>query len=321
MNSRYILLAFSSVIFLLGPFKIQAEEMNPDFSTGELKQDQFSHVKSQIGGLIEENKRLEIKNSLLQEELINLSNQINEHKAAVAALQGGMGLSSTNDESPEKAEKLKNDILMMRTKNNLLKTQLSNLEEKINARKLQMTDLTYQKSALEIDQKMKSFQIKDYQKKAGLDLETIQKDLENMLDEEREVLNKMSRLKEDKTTFAQRIEELKKENQDLEEKAIELEKKKEFKARENTILKDKKYLEEQLSSRALDVRMEDKLKLKQKIERMEKEYNDLDQKVENTLISKTKNEEITKNVIRIDKENQELRDRIEALKSKVSGLK
>jgi chromosome segregation ATPase len=321
MNSRNIFFLFPSILLLLCPFKIQAEELNPVFSTGELKQDQFSQVKSQISGLIEENKRLEIKNSLLQEELVNLSNQINEHKAAVEALQGGMGLPPTNDESPENAEKLKNDILMMRTKNNLLKTQLSNLEEKINARKLQMSDLTYQKSALEIDQKMKSFQIEDSQKKAGVDLETMQKDLGNMLDEEREVLNKMAQLQEEKKNFAQRIEELKKENKDLEEKALHLDKKKEFKVRENGILKDKKYLEEQLSSRALDVRMEDKLKLKQKIERMQAEYNDLDQKVENTLLSKTKNDEVTKNVIRIDKENQEMRGRIDALKSKISGLK
>jgi len=288
------------------------------------KQNQFDSMKTAISQLIEENKKLEVEYSLIAEEFQNLVDQLMERKQEVEALRQKSGL--VENESGETAQPVlppggdPNDILVLENRINLLKTRLGNLEEQNHARKMQIESLKYQKGELEIDVKMKNFIQSDNDKRKTNHLEALKADIQEILDQEKVAVNRIAEIEEQKQMYPARIDELQRTNKELQSKILELEKQRDFKKRENANLRDKKLLEELLTERAMSVKQEEKAKLEKTLQDLESEYNKLDQQVSNKLQTNGQNHAMMKSLIQVDKENQDLRDRIVALKEKVRQI-
>ncbi len=311
---------FSAMIVAISP----ANPSQEDFSIADQapKQNEFDSMKSQISQLIEENKKLEVEYSLLYSEFENVVQQIKERRNEVAMLEQKAGMpAEPQAEAPSQSDGNSNELLVLESRINFLKTRLGNLEDQIAARTMQIKSLQYQKGELEIDVKMKNYQIVEKDKKSSGSIEALKTDLQKIQAEEQAAVERIAVLQEEKQSYPQKIKELQDANKDLKDKIATLEKKREIRQRESANLKDKKLLEQLLSEKAMSVKEEEKAKLEASLKTLENEYNHLDRQVSSTLQNNDENQAMLKNLIQVDKENQDLRDRIVALKEKIGELK
>lgn len=325
MKMPHLLIILLTAIFIGIPSdsKISFAEEFFSSSAQPPRQNQFDSMKTEISQLIGENKKLEVEYSLIFEEFQNLVNQLMERKQEVDALRQKSGFGQNEGEAAQPVVQRggdPNEILVLENRINLLKTRLGNLEEQNHARKMQIESLKYQKGELEIDVKMKNFIQSDKDQKKADHLASLKADIQEILDQEKAAVNRIAEIEEQKQMYPARIAELQRTNKELQSKILELEKKREFKKRENANLRDKKLLEELLSERAMSVKQEEKAKLEKTLKDLESEYNKLDQQVSSKLQTNDQNHAMMKSLIQVDKENQDLRDRIVALKEKVRQI-
>ena len=297
-----------------------------DFLMGstKTKQSEFESIKIKANGLVEENKKLEVQYSLLQNEYVRLVEQIKENKNVINGLQHEAGVAvvqplRAHDGNPDVGQ-IQNNTLVTKSRVNLLKTHLANLEESANVHELHLAHAHNQRADLEIGLKMKNFNIRESQKRGGKDMDQEKTELQQLLQQEQEAVERIAKIQEEQFGYPKHVEELKIQNKELQDRVSDLEKQADFKRRENANLRDKRLLEQMLSERAFSSREEEKAKSESQLKNLEAEYNRLDQQVSASLENKDKGEQALKDMIRVDKENQDLRDRIRALKEKINEL-
>ena len=145
--------------------------------------------------------------------------------------------------------------------------------------------------------------------------------LENNLSKQKDISALIIEIEENRFSSSQKIREISHQNQRLEEIEEELKKKRDFKNRENLILKDKLALVSATLEGEVAIRTGERDKIKEEVKSTETEYSDLTQKIEEALKWKAKRVEYNQEMVILDRENAALRKKVLELRDKLESLK
>lgn len=302
---------------------LRAQE-TPDQGFGTL-----DDLKMRVDRLLEENKKLKAEYQDVYAEHQRLQGLTNQYGSQIEKLRDN----SKNMENTRKGqkgklaylkedlEKAQGDILLKETKNALLKGNLLDVDDQQRLLKLQYADLEYQKRELEMELQLKTIDVQDKALAQEKELQALKLQLQDSLGQEAQLAYQLKEIETTTVGAPQKAEQLEKENKELESRVMELERQVEFKTKENSLLKDKELLNTKSLENGLSSREEKKKDLQKKVDALEAKYNKLNQDVETSLTDQNKRKELTQKVIEIDKENQNLRDKIAELTEKIEKLK
>jgi hypothetical protein len=332
MRCRLILIIFL-VLFSL-PQGARGQQGDPAKSspTGSdlsAHDDDFNYIKSEIARLLQENKKLELKYAALKQRLESL-------KEGVAVRE-----KETSKTMPEEwqqdrdhqrrinsikalysdAEKLKDDLVVKKSRNAYLSGQLLDLEEKQRLWKLRYSDLEFFKRETELDIKMLEYELKDRQQKRDRQVNDLRRQIQKSMEEEREILNRVSAIEEGTYYSPAMAAALESENDQLEIKLQAIDHELEFKNRELDILEKKRMLAAKSRGVVAGKKLEERNRLRQDVEILKQKASELNAELEESLTHKLEREEILKDFVRIQQENDKLRTQVSEIEKALGSAK
>ena len=329
--SRFILITISilcislSSIFLCDAWS-QNEEYFSDPSSFQSKNyGQMHSMKAEITELLRVNHTLSREYNSLYTEYQSLQSQANQYTDEQNFLQDN--LDETRRKRQEKTavirklgqelDVMQNEIILKESKNAFMRGELLDFDEKQRLRRLQLKDLEYEKRELEMQIEMRSFHEEDVKRDQKEELNELKRDLQKYIEKEQDLRGQIEEIKADALNFSKKIDDYEIDNFDLDVKIKQAKMKRDLMQKQISIMKDKMLIHERSQSIPLIDKEREKVALQEAVQALQDRYNSLNQKVQTSLSMKSKNQELMKNVIEIDRENQGLRDRITNLQKKI----
>ncbi len=297
---------------------LQASSYNP-----------FAELKGQIAAVLVENKKLERAYAEVSQEYFQVKILVDQNKNEIERMYNHSVDTKKQREDKKKAAKslqvgkdiVADDVLIKQSRVAYLKGQLMDMQEQERLWKLQLSDWEYQKRQFEVDYKYKDFQSQEIQRKQNEESNNLKKELQALLEQEKELNHQIAEIESKKELSPTKIERLGQENKELEEKIQELQRNLAFKEKEILISKDKQVLAVKTAGNDLAQKKKEKVELAEKVDGLQKELNKLNDMVDFSLLRQDRKRQLLKEIVNVDKENQELRTKIEALQGKVKSLK
>ena len=141
------------------------------------------------------------------------------------------------------------------------------------------------------------------------------------LEQERIVSGQIDRLQTEGQALDEKIRQLERENQQLGAEVERLETEKDFKVKEKAMQDNKRLYALKSSEYALKEKQELESKLNGQNQQLEQDYNELNAKLQGSLTDREDRQSVTEEIIKVDQENQALREKISSLQEKVKSLK
>jgi len=314
-----ILIIVASAFLYLGAVYAQAPAST---STSE-----FSSVKAEIEVLLEENRKLEIKHKWLKEEQVHLKEMIKKTKVAVREMEKLQGKDGSFFDSKENVvkgvkedvKKKQSELLINESKSNYLLGESIDSQNSLQLWHLKLKDLEYQKRSLEMELEYRKYLLDDDaqdEKKSFVKMD--QKIMSNVA-ERKKILKEIEILNKEKDSFPSVVSSMRDETAALESKIKEMQKLMEFKRRENDILRNKLLYSDKSVETVFSHRTEEQKLLNEIVVDLEIEYKNLREGVSMSLEDQKLKRQYMKEVVKIDKENQKLRQKIEFLEKQIEG--
>ncbi len=281
-------------------------------------------IKDKVERLLSENKQLEAQYSVLQKQYNELKNKVDEQLEEVSLLQQYVSNERAKREQKSQSipslkmqlQRLQDDMLLHKSSNMYLRAQLLDTEENLRLWELKVSDLKLYRKELQMDLKYKQYKANEKQKEQTVEIDTLKKQLEGLLKKEEDILSSIGDISEKGSNAVERIAALKRENEQMKEKIRNLQHQKDIKLKENSILKDKKILIVRTGEDMLARKQQLKTQYEEIVGHLEEEYSYLSKLMETLVAQQKKRTELMKQIIKIDKENQQLRMKIEKAKQK-----
>ena len=289
----------------------------------------MENLKKEIEILLEENRKLTNEYQHLQDKFFNIQKQVQEkdhnlriqEKQITPTAKLRKQQEAALDHLSNNLADMEGQILLQRSKNNYLSTELIDIEQKQKLWELQLTDLELQKRQLQMDLKMKNFLNDESEEKQSDELNQLKKQIQADLDQQAEYERLSQEITSSVYASSEEKNRLKAEMDEIQEEIAALERKKEFKERENALLRNKRlYL---IKSSEGEVQEKERLEegLKSRVNQLEERYKQITSQVNNTLTDQSEKQAIWKNFIKLDRENQSLRSSISDLQAKIEQIK
>ena len=275
---------------------------------------------------LEENQALETEHARLKEEFLKIQLAVEEEQKELEVMKGRLpqkksskGQKPAGDEKEAALKKFEDNILLLQSKNSYLTKVLLELEETQPARKLQSEDLQYQKKSLEMEAKLKDFSLQQAQSKRAKELSQLKEELQNTIEEKQKLSQAVQDIELKKAQYPPQIEQFKTDNARLEKRLAQLSAQKDLKQKEVELLKTKRMYLTRVMEEERWPKEKEKADLEGKIEQLESQLEALNKTMDTSLASQQNKRKLTEELIKIDSDNQALRDKIADLKIKVEG--
>ncbi len=286
-------------------------------------------LNDNIKSLAGENQKLEREHTVLEDQFNKLQASVDQEKQTVSQIQEKSSQAKQLEKDQEIVlqkyqggiKKLGDDLLIQRSRNAYLKAEFLDLDEKQHLRKLQLEDLQYQKKQLEMDWKLKNFAWQEAKARQDKELDVLKRTLKDSAGKLKNLQGQLHTIEQDSAFYPHNIEQLKNANQDLAAQMAELETKTAIQEKENAILKNKKMLMSRATEGQIFPKEQEKAQLKGQVSHLEDELNTLNKNVEDALASQTNIRKLTDELIKVDSQNQALREKIPKLKEQIEAIK
>lgn len=323
---KYFKLMFFMVLVLSPYSHVWAQ----NYSTQEsMDYNRFVRVKQEIAGLMERHSALKINYMSLQNKLTALQEVVWQRRREISDIQGratevDSHRMSTKELYKTFEEKLKQnqDALMVEESRAIhLYKQLKDIEKTQELERLKLKELEYQKQELVMEQQLKDLDTKKYSVDIDVnDVERLKKELNRYQRKEKELKRLVKQIEKREGSFSDEIRKFQYENKSLEKKVEWIKKEVEFKGRENSNLLDKKLLlQNNLEGYLVKKKAEKKL-LEEKVSRLEFDYQDFEKRVDVSIKRQQRKRELLRDIVMLDRENQNLRNQVEELETNIHIL-
>lgn len=290
--------------------------------------DEFEATKAQLDILLRKHAELEKENNALENELAEIQESLEQEKKAVEGWRQKWSLENKlNDKENSALSSLHNKIkaldderLLKESRNAYLRSQLIELDDQQRIRNLQLSDLGYQRKELQMDFKLKEFQLEEHQQKQGQEIERIKKSIEVNKEQQKKIEAQINTLENEHAVYPGKIEQLQGEVSRLEFQVGAVERQKALKEKENNYLKDKKVYETRALEDEFWKAQEEQANLQRDVRDLETKLDAMNEIMDASLVSQDHKIKLTSELIRIDSENQSLRDRIVELQQKIEPI-
>ncbi len=308
--------------FLVGISTVYAQKrQEPDvwMQPRESRYDTMMAVKDEITRLIAENKELEEQHSRLKEQWRAM--QQNETVPDAVRLPAQQPL----PRQPVRKTRINPDAMHQAVQgaaprpvaHRFVKGELMDYDESVTLLELYLADLRYQRRELELELKLRQVELQDRQRARQLEEARRQNELQAALVEESRLNEAIKRKQAELARAPQDIPRLKKENRVMELEIPALQKKIEVKEREIGILKDKLALKEKSAAPVLSKLSKEKQALEAYVTKLDNRYENLSSTVNTSLRRQERKEQLIRDIINFDKENQKLQRQITELTDKI----
>lgn len=289
----------------------------------------FKEIKARIAALLVENKKLETEYAAIQKEYAQTKVLVEQHRNEIDMMHQHFLETNRERKDTKKAVKslrvgqdsMANDILIKQSRIAYLKGELLDMEEKERLWNLQLADLGYQKRQLEMDYKYKNFYSQENQRRQNEELNNLKKELKSLLEQERELKHQISELETKRESYPYKAQRLTEENKEWEDKIKALQKDLDFKMRENATLREKQSFTVKSAEYTRNQKEQEKVELTEEVQNFQKELDNFNQNVDLSLLRQDRKRQLVQEIINIDKENQQLRDKITDLQQKLTSLR
>jgi len=288
----------------------------------------LNKIKEELAGQLEHNQKLmeeykDLKKRALELEIVLEGRRREVDKLLQASLRA-FHHSQERVNSVKSArgnfDTLQDDELVLKTEIAHTQAEIMSVDEKLNLWELMLMDVNYRKEELENDYKLESFLFQEAKRTSMAEEEALKHQYQNNLDSELYIRNQIKSFKKQFFNLPERVQQLKNENRQFENEMKELQIQRNFKTRENALLRDR---------RSFIVRTKERDILDRKVLRdeyhaivrsLQKEYNEINKKLEKSLEDHSERKDLIGAIINIDKENLQLREDISSLQENIEGL-
>jgi len=292
---------------LAGVVPVQAQETaHPLVQSRTSRYDTMKSVKEEIVGLMAENKKLEARYSELKAQWRIL--QIQQEAGTADPIAQGLDQYEAQQVPSEPDQSYR-----------YLRTEGMGDSEELTLLELHLQDLQVQRSELELELKLLKVENQDKERDSLAELEQDKTALQAAVQREHQLQEILLRKEEAVKAAPTRTPVLERENKQLQEDILALEKKKEFKEKEVAILKDKVTLKEK-STEQIRTKLEmEHQELTARVEKMREEHGQLSDKVDTSLSRQQHRNELLQGIIKFDQENQQLQAKINEMSEKIKA--
>lgn len=268
-------------------------------------------LKEEVTILLDENKKLQDRYSVIRQERDSLKNLVNQYKQRVIESQRHF---LSVEDSYQDLEGSLSDFTI-ETDEFGSNNDVGGEGATLKLLKLKLADLQYTKKDLEME-----FKLTNYLKtKTQKSLAGYKKELDLIVQKEEMIKGQVLAMQDKISFLPQKISVLERENEKLQEQIEKVKIRNSFKEREVALKKDKK----KLALRSSEYGFSDKEKVKEQllvsVNQLQSEYDQLQERLEKSMSSQVEKKKIIQNVIELDKENQALRNKILNLKEKIDN--
>lgn len=314
--------------FVFSPFSVSAqpaEETGVSSVFGPSHYETLNALKAKIAILLEENRKLQSEYDLLEEQYQQWQQNVDTYRNEVGTLIGEsvekqkrqLARKHSFQVVDDELTKLESDVLLKESKITYLKGQILDMEDKQKIKDLQLADLQYQQRELDMEWKMEQFELEEAIRHQQEEIEELKMQLRRNLEKEKELYHSMSNMQKESKVAPEKIQQLQKENRELEQKIGELETLAGLKKKEIDLFKDKRLLARRTAEHDIWQTEQERLQWEQKVQKLEGNFDALNATIEKTLSDQSRKRTLVEDVLRIDKENQELQSRITELQNRL----
>lgn len=287
----------------------------------------FDQVKQEIADLFAENTRLEEEYKELKSRVLGVQSDINTYKMENKSLEQELEQTKnvtekqryTRDSLTQKIELLKKEIAGNEEKSGALETELGSYDEKLKAWQAKIADLENQKTLLTAQLQEEEAQRQRILKGEAEEIKALKDQLSAMQGDENNVLQAIEASQQENQKAMEEIEILKNENKNLESQIADLQRDKEMKVRENAELQ--KQTESVKMSPEYTKKLQEKKAVEARIKNLEGELESVRKSLESSVGLQAQKRGLVDQIMTVDKENQELRNKVSELKAAVDAAK
>ncbi|HLF19012.1 MAG TPA: hypothetical protein VI749_09035 [Candidatus Omnitrophota bacterium] len=294
----------------------------------EDQKNEFDTIKQEIGRLLVDNKKFEAEYQALKQQLDELKGTF-ETKEKRFEKFVPKNMEEERDQQRrinslkalyQDVEKLKNEIMMKKSRTTYLTTQLIDLEEKQRLWKMKLTELEITKREIELDIRMKEYEVNEHQRGKDATLNELQDKIQKALDEERELLSRISAIEDGVYYSPAKAVELETQNDELTLRVQSLEKDLEFAHRETEILEKKRLLASKSRGSSILKKQVEKRELEGQVEELRRRMEQLNALMDESIARKAEKEGLLQSFVQMEQDNQKLRTQIEEMESKINSF-
>ena len=287
--------------------------------------DDFDYIKAEIARLLIENKKLESEYESLRHQVDALKVKAHE-KEREAEKQAVVDEDYVEERSHQKelnalkavyggTEKLRNEIMVKKSRTGYLSTELVDLEEKQRPWKLKRSDLEFLKRELELDIQLLHYEMDARDQRLQDGVNHLQEAIQDNLMAEREILDVIDEVEQGSLYDPKRLISLFEENESLQLKVMRLAHETEFQVRENEILDKKRVLVGQSKGETLNQKRQEKQALMDEVKYLQHQVDTLHLSLDQSLKEKSRREDMLKDFVFLQQENDKLRSQITQIQS------
>ncbi len=285
----------------------------------------LARIKAEISFLLKENKQLELQFEMLQREYQSLYKKVDldstkferTYRSAMASREKHALYKQKAEDFREQVAGKQNKALIYKTRISYLKGIKLDVEEKENLLTLKMAALDKEKRELELEVELKEQLQLSKHNQSESEIERLKTRLMALLEKEKEYVQKISELDEQRVEIPGKVAVLTEQIEALKIDVAIADKKRALLVRENDIMKKKRLLLQRRSEEMLSKKRDERESLMNIVGQLQSEHDSLDSSLKNSLAKKHDKKRLMDDFIKIDKKNQDLRSKITELKTQI----
>ncbi len=278
-------------------------------------------IRADVDRIIEENNTLQAEYNALKEKIFDIQSSINTYKLENQKLEQDINRVKkmagqeqlTREAINQRVERLNQEAEASKGKMDELKKKLMNYEETLRLWTLQINDLQLEKEQLALELEAQERLKQQIESGEAEELKKIETEASAVQQQAQELEGSAEGFAAANQQSREELERLKQENRTLEEKIAGLERQKKEKIREAEEWRRK--LEKEAPSAEYGQKLKEKRVLESEISKLESQLDSVRKSVEQSAQAQSKRRALLDQIMNLDKENRELRQKISELKA------
>ncbi len=319
---------FMAVLFLGLAQAVSAAPAMSDITPSEVKSLSFTEwqtaideAKAETSHLLEENKRLNTEYQLLREQLSGIQTDVMKVKDELDLQEReNKKMETFRQDQLQVIDKIKADIEQARKtvgdlENEKLRMiqQLESEKKKTELWQTQLSELEVQKRELSLELKLQDISRQELERGQDDEIDQLKKELKGYQQKEQELDAKINTMKADNRNLVKEAESVAAKNKELEAQIARLEQQKAQQLRRNEVLSKERDSLAASAEVVPDDIVQEQRALEAQVAKLEAELEAIKISVQETSGVVQKKRQMMDEIMRLDKENQQLRSRIDEL--------
>ncbi|OGX27363.1 MAG: hypothetical protein A2787_07690 [Omnitrophica WOR_2 bacterium RIFCSPHIGHO2_01_FULL_48_9] len=296
---------------------------------GTSGRDNLGQIKADISRLLEENNKLQAQYETLKTQILGIQTDINARKMEnqrieAEARQTQRFIEQEKNQqgiSQKKIERLKQEIAGNDGKTASLRKELVGYDDKIRLWKLKISDLELQKNDLNLELKKQETLRQDIQGGETEEIKKLKEQISTLEGEEGQVTTSLVQVKGEHQQFFDQINNLKEENKKLAAQIAEVQGQKEAKMQSNAQLRQEQGEAQSKVRNEYLAKLQQKNDLEARIKQLENQVDSVRRSVELSSTLQEQKRILVDQIMNLDKENRNLRDKVAELRANLATLK